>query len=136
MDYPDSSAGKESVCNAADLDLILELRRSPGEGKGYPLQYSWAFLVAQMVKNLPTMWEIWVQSLDWEDSLDGGVATHSSILAWRIPMDRGAGRATVHGGGKASDTTEQLSTAAKVQKATEFCMLFLYPNSLLNSTSL
>ena len=89
-----------------------------------------------MVKNLPTMWEIWVQSLDWEDSLDGGVATHSSILAWRIPMDRGAGRATVHGGGKASDTTEQLSTAAKVQKATEFCMLFLYPNSLLNSTSL
>ena len=85
MDYPDSSAGKESVCNAADLDLILELRRSPGEGKGYPLQYSWASLVAQMVKNLPALRETWVGSLGWEDSLEKGKATHSSILAWRIP---------------------------------------------------
>ena len=43
-----------------------------------------------MVKNLPAMWEIWVQSLVWEDPLEEGTATHSSILAWRIPMDRGA----------------------------------------------
>ena len=59
--------------------------RSPGEGIGYPLQYSWASLVAQLVKNPPTMWETWVQSLGWEDPLEKGKATHSSILAWRIP---------------------------------------------------
>ena len=53
-------------------------------------------LVAQMVKNLPAMRETWVRSLDWEDSLEEGMETHSSILAWRIPMDRGAWRATVH----------------------------------------
>ena len=55
--------------------------RSPGEGIGDPLQYSWASLVAQTVKNLPVMWETWVQSLDWEDPLEEGMATHSSILA-------------------------------------------------------
>ena len=54
-------------------------------------------MVAQMVKNLPAMWETWVQSLGWEDPLEEGMATHSSILAWRIPMDRGAWRATAHG---------------------------------------
>ena len=59
--------------------------RSPGEGLGYPLQYSWASLVTHMVKNLPAMRETWVQSLGWEDSLEKGMATHSSILAWRIP---------------------------------------------------
>ena len=57
------------------------LVRSPGEGTGYPLQYSWASLVAQMVKNLPAMWETWVQFLGWEDPLKEGVATHSSLLA-------------------------------------------------------
>ena len=51
----------------------------------YPLQYSWAFLVAQLVKNPPAMQETWVRSLGWEDPLDKGKATHSSILAWRIP---------------------------------------------------
>ena len=59
--------------------------RSPGEGTGYPHQYSWASLMAQSVKNLPAMQETWVQSLGWEDSLEKGKATHSSILAWRIP---------------------------------------------------
>ena len=53
--------------------------------KGYPLQYSWASLVTQLVKNLPAMWEIWVRPLGWEDPLEEGKATHSSILAWRIP---------------------------------------------------
>ena len=53
--------------------------------KGYPLQYSWASLVAQLVKNLPAMQETWVQSLGWEDPLEKGKATHSSVLAWRIP---------------------------------------------------
>ena len=59
--------------------------RSAGEGRGYPLQYSWAFLVAQLVKNLPAMQETWVRSLGWEDPLEKGKATHPRILAWRIP---------------------------------------------------
>ena len=59
--------------------------RSPGEGRGYPLQYSWASLVAQMVKNLPAMWDTWVGSPGWDDPLEKGTATHFSILAWRIP---------------------------------------------------
>ena len=80
-----SSAGKESSCNAGDPSLIPGLGRAPGEGIGYPLQYSWVFLVAQMVKNPPTMQETWVQSLGREDPLEKGTATHSSILAWKIP---------------------------------------------------
>ena len=83
--FPGSSAGKESACSAGDPGLIPELGRSPGEGIGYPLQYSWASLVAQLVKNLPAMWETWVRSLGWEDPLEKGKATHSSILAWRTP---------------------------------------------------
>ena len=59
--------------------------RSTGEGIGYPLQYSWPSLVAQVVKNPPALWEISVQSLGWEDPLEKGKATRSSILAWRIP---------------------------------------------------
>ena len=57
--------------------------RSPGEGIGYPLQCSWAFLVAQLVKTPPAMRETWVRSLGWEDPLEKGMASHSSILAWR-----------------------------------------------------
>ena len=56
-----------------------------------------ASLVAQMLKNLPTMRETWVRFLGWEDPLEESMATHSSILAWRIPMDRGAWKATVRG---------------------------------------
>ena len=59
--------------------------RSPRGGIGYPLQFSWASLVAQLEKNLPAMRETWFRSLGWEDPLEKGVATHSSILAWRIP---------------------------------------------------
>ena len=55
------------------------------EGIGYPLQYSWASLMVQLVKNLPTMWETWVQFLGLEEPLEKGKTTHSSILAWRIP---------------------------------------------------
>ena len=54
-----------------------------------------ASLGAQMVKNLPAMWEIWVRSLGWEDPLEEGMVTHSSILAWKIPMDRGAWPAAI-----------------------------------------
>ena len=78
--FPHSSVSKESACNAGDPGL----GRSAGEGMGYPLQYSWASLVAQLVKNLPAMWETWIRSLGWEDPLEKGTATHSSILAWRI----------------------------------------------------
>ena len=67
-----------------DPSLIPGLGRSSGEGIGYPLQYFGAFLVAQMVKNLPPVQETWVRSLGWEDPLEKGMATHSSILAWRI----------------------------------------------------
>ena len=83
--FPLSSVGKEFACNAGDPGLIPGSRRSPGKGIGYPLQYSWVSLVAQLVKNPPAMWETWVRSLGWEDPLEKGKATHSSILAWRIP---------------------------------------------------
>ena len=82
--FPDSSVGKESACNAGDPGSIPGSGKSPGEGIGYPLQYSWASLVAQMVKNLPATRETWVRSLGWENLLEKGTATHSSILAWRI----------------------------------------------------
>ena len=85
MGFPDSSGGKESTCNAGDPGLIRGSGRSPGEGIGYPLQYSWASLVVQLVKNPPAMWKTWVRSLGWEDPLEKAKATHSSILAWRIP---------------------------------------------------
>ena len=64
---------------------FLRWEDTPREGIGYPLQYSWASFVIQLVKNLPAMWETWVQSLGWEDPLEKGKATHASILAWRIP---------------------------------------------------
>ena len=83
--FPDSSVGKESACNAGNPGLIPGSGRSIGEGIGYPLQYSWASLVAALVKNLPAMRETWVRSLGWEDPLEKGEATHSSILDWRIP---------------------------------------------------
>ena len=63
MSFLGSSAGKESAYNAGDPGLIPGSGRSPGKQIGYPLQYSWASLVAQMVKNLPTMQENWVRSL-------------------------------------------------------------------------
>ena len=97
MGFPGSSAAKESICNAGDPSSIPGLGSSPGEGIGYPLQYSWAYLVVQRVKNLPAMRETWIRSLGWVDPLEEGMATHSSILAWRIPMDKRAWRATLHG---------------------------------------
>ena len=95
LGFPDSSVGKESACNAGDPCLIPELGRYAGEGIGYPLLYSWALLVAHLGKNPPAMQEAWVWLLGWEDSLEKGKATHSSILAWRIPW-----------GHKESDETE------------------------------
>ena len=74
-----------SACNEGDPGSIPGTERSAGEGIGYPLQCSWASFVAQLVKNPPAMRETWVQSLVWEDPLEKGKATHSSILSWRIP---------------------------------------------------
>ena len=68
MGFPHSLVGKESACNAGDPSSIPGSGRSAGAGLGYPLQYSWASLVAHLVKNPPTMWETWVRSLSWEDS--------------------------------------------------------------------
>ena len=80
-----SRTGKESVCNTGDPSLIPGSGRSAGEGIGHPLQYSWAYLVAQLVRNAPAMRETWVWSLGWEDLLEKEMATHASIQAWRIP---------------------------------------------------
>ena len=95
--------------------------RSSTEETDHPLQYSWASLVAQTVKNPPAKWETWVQSLSWEHSLEEDMAIHSSILAWRIPMDRGAWWALW--GCRESDTTEWLST---VQCICQFPILSLF----------
>ena len=76
--FPVSSTGKESACNAGDPDSIPGSGRSTGEGIGYPLQCSWASLVAQLVKNPPAMQETLVRSLGWEEPLEKG-------KAWRIP---------------------------------------------------
>ena len=79
--FPDSSVGKESACNTGDPGSVLGSGRCAGEGIGYPLQYSWASLVAQLEKNPPTVWETWVQSLGREDPLGKEMATHFSTSA-------------------------------------------------------
>ena len=103
--FPGSSASKESACDAGDPGWIPGSGRSAGERLGYPLHYSWPSLVAQLVKNLPTMRETGVPSLGWEDSLEKGKATLPSSLTWRIPWTV----YIVHGGRKESDMTERLS---------------------------
>ena len=90
MSFPDGSVGKEPTCSSGDLGLIPGSGRYYGEGTGYPLQCSWASLVVQLVKNPPAMGETWVRPLGWEDPLEKGKATHSSIMIWRMPW-------TVHG---------------------------------------
>ena len=85
MGFPDSSVDKESARNAEDPSSISGSGRSAGEGIGCPLQYSWAFLVAQLVKDPPGMRETWVWKDPCKDPLEKGKATHSSILGWRIP---------------------------------------------------
>ena len=86
-----SSVGKESACNARDPSSIPGSGRSAGEGIGYPLQYSWASLVAQLVTNPPAIRETRVRSLGWEDPLEKEMAIHSSI-AWKIPRTEEPGR--------------------------------------------
>ena len=81
MGFSDNSVGKESAGNAEDPSSIRGSGRSTGEGIGYPLQYFGAFLVAQLIKNPPEMWETNVQFLGWENPLEKEKVTHSSILA-------------------------------------------------------
>ena len=90
--------------------------RSSGEGIGYPLQDSWASLVAQLIKNLPAMWETWVGSLGWKDPLEKGMATHSRILAWRIPSPWDC---------KESDTTEGLLLHSTILLSIQIYSFFL-----------
>ena len=80
LGFPGGPASKESACNVGDLGSVPGLGRSPGEGKGHPLQYSWDSLMAQLVKNLPAMRETWVQSLDWEDPLEKGTVMPTPVF--------------------------------------------------------
>ena len=101
--FPDSSVGKESSCNAGDPSSITGSGRAPGEGIGYPLQYPWASLVAQLVKNPPAMWETgvlpWVGKIPWRKER---YPPQYSVLKNSIDC-------IVHGVAKSQDTTEQLS---------------------------
>ena len=88
--FPESSGGKEFACNAGDPGSIPGSGRSAGEGIGCPLQYSGASLVAQLVKNLPAVWETWVQSLGWEDALEkatqfSGLENSMDCTGHRVP---------------------------------------------------
>ena len=89
--FPPNSASKESTCSAGNPGSLPGSGRSRGEGIVYSLQYSWALLAAQMVKNLFAMQETWVWSPGWEDPLEGDMATHCSILAWKIPWTKEPG---------------------------------------------
>ena len=91
MGFPGGSAGEEPACHAGDPSSTPGSGRSPGEGMGYPLQYSWASLVAQMVKNPHVIWETWVQSLGGEDPLEESMATHSRILPGESPWTEESG---------------------------------------------
>ena len=106
MGFSDSLVGKESACNAGDPSLIPGSGRSAGEGIGHPLPYSWACLVAQLVKNPPAMWETWVQYLDWEDPLEKGKA----YPLWYSGLENSMDYPWNH---KESGTTEQLSPTHK-----------------------
>ena len=116
---------QESACNTGDPGLIPGSGRSAEEGIIYPLQYSWASLVVQLVKNLPIMWETWVWSLGWEDPMEKGNVTHSNILAWRILYSPW--------GSKESDTTERLSLTTILSETSSkyFISCYLYYSNLL-----
>ena len=100
--FPGSSAGKESFCNAG-------VPSSTGERRGYPLQFSWPFLVAQIVKNPPALWETWVPSLGWEDPLEEGTQPTPVFLPGESPGTEELGRlqSMDH---KESDMTERQNT--------------------------
>ena len=92
LGFPGGSDGKGSTCNEGHPGLIPGLRRPHGERNGYPLQYSWASLVAQTVKNLPAMQETWVRSLGWEEPLEEGTATTPVLLPGESPWTEKPGK--------------------------------------------
>ena len=92
VDVPGGSAGKESTCNAGGLGLSPWSGRSPGEGIGYPLQYSWASPVIQMGKNPPIMWEIWIQISGLGKSSGGERDNPHQYDDLENPMDKEPGR--------------------------------------------
>ena len=117
MGFPGSSDGKESTCNAGDPGSIPGSGSSPQRKGRLPTLV--ASLVAQMVKNLPPMQKIGVRSLGWEDPLEKGMATHSSILAWRIPL-------TEEPNGLQSMGSQELDTTKTAQRRGSFLILELY----------
>ena len=137
--FPGRAVGIESACNAGDPGSIPGSRRSPGKGIGYPLQYSWSSLMAQTVKNLLAMQETWVQSLGWEDPLEKGTATHSSIVTWRIPWTEEPGRLQSMGC-KELHTTEWFSQHRKFKKCSVMISytrrLQSYNHNMLVNTSI
>ena len=110
LGFPVNSAGKESICNAGDPGSVPGLGRCTEQGIGHLFQYSWAFLVAQLVKNLPVMQKTWLQSLGQKDPLEEGMATHSSSCL-ENPHGQRCLASYSSWGCKESDTTEQLSMA-------------------------
>ena len=125
MGFLGSSAGKESACSAGDSGSIPGLGRSPGGGRGYPLQYLGASLVTQLVKSPPAMWETWIRSLGWEDPLEKEMATHFSILAWESPWTEEPGRLQSMGPQK----SQTLLSDKKTRKPTAECRVVFYTGS-------
>ena len=117
---------KESTHNAGDLGLIPGLGRSPGEGKGCPLQYSWVSLVAQLVKILPAMWETWVLFLGWEDPLEKGTARLPMPVFWPGEFH------VLYSpwGHKESDKSECLSLSGRIRFLHSVILLILKEDSI------
>ena len=124
MGFPNSSVGKESTCNAGEPGSIPGSGRSPGEGIGYTLQYSWASLVAQLVKNPPTMQEAWVRSLGWEDFPGEGKGFPLQYFGLENSMD-----CIAHGVAE-SDTTERHSLSHALGEPVYLKRVFLIRNLL------
>ena len=129
LGFPGSLASKESTYNAGDASSIPGWGSSPGEGLGYPLQYSWTSLVAQTVKSPPAVLETWVQSLGWEDPLEKGKATRSIILAWRNSMD-----CIVHGVSKSQTSFHFQSPHLSYHPARKAAHFSIFIWSLANLT--
>ena len=118
LGFPGSSVlkkKKKSSCNAGDSNSIPGLGRSPGEGTGYPLQYSGASPIAQLVKNLPPTWETWVQSFGWEDPLEEGWQPTPVSLPGKSPW-------TEEPGGLQSMGSQRVRHAVCVRHCSTFTM--------------
>ena len=130
--FAGSSAGEESTCNAEDPAWIPGLGSSLGDEIGYPLQYSWASHIpggSDSKESSCSVGDLDWTSLVWEDALEESMATHSSILAWRMPMDKGAWWATIHAVAEL-DTTEWVSTTNG--ESNSCCQTGFFPWDLLN----